>query len=447
MRKVKAHEGRVIRGLRFRAYPTPEQEVKIAEQEDALRRFWNALVARGRMTSDANAAYALRQGLVEPRPQRPDYDAMPEQDRHKERDAYRRACRAWRQQVAAATKKLPECRYRSLKDWADHFHTSKDHLAECLLDDFPQVPVTALRELIKAYEAALAGTKRGLAPPVFKRATDPVPIASGNGYPLSRGEFGPRPSCPNGKRKDWLDAAISFPGVGQIACRLGPEAQLEDREYWVMGVSLVREPDGWYAAIRQHVVPRPAPQPVPGLSCGIDVGLIDLVAIVRSDGEAASVPNPRTQQAHIDRIAARQAAGKPVGKLHAQAARNVRQIIRERVFPVIDSCEQICVEEIEARIGQKGCMHVSFMRTLVTMAKARYGEGRVVEVDPCMTSQICSRCGAAPMKKHDKTREVSCPACKHRENRDINAARNILARGRSQSALQMRESTATLKGK
>jgi putative transposase len=53
----------------------------------------------------------------------------------------------------------------------------------------------------------------------------------------------------------------------------------------------------------------------------------------------------------------------------------------------------------------------------------------VVKVDAAGTSKECSRCGVET-DKPVWVREHSCPACGHEEDRDLNAAKNILSRGR-----------------
>ncbi len=52
----------------------------------------------------------------------------------------------------------------------------------------------------------------------------------------------------------------------------------------------------------------------------------------------------------------------------------------------------------------------------------------VVAVSPHFTSQDCSRCGTR-VKKSLSTRTHKCPSCGLVEHRDLNAARNILAKG------------------
>ncbi len=59
-----------------------------------------------------------------------------------------------------------------------------------------------------------------------------------------------------------------------------------------------------------------------------------------------------------------------------------------------------------------------------TIYKAEYAGKKVVQVDPYHTSQACSECGHI-VKKELKDRVHSC-SCGYTEDRDVNAARNIL---------------------
>ena len=64
--------------------------------------------------------------------------------------------------------------------------------------------------------------------------------------------------------------------------------------------------------------------------------------------------------------------------------------------------------------------------------KAELHGTHVVKVEPAGTTKECSRCGVET-DKPIWVREHSCPACGHEEDRDLNAAKNILSRGRTQS--------------
>ena len=64
----------------------------------------------------------------------------------------------------------------------------------------------------------------------------------------------------------------------------------------------------------------------------------------------------------------------------------------------------------------------------------------VVRVEPAGTSKECSSCGVAT-DKPIWVREHSCPACGHTEDRDLNAAKNILNRGLQKIGVGRSEST------
>lgn len=69
-----------------------------------------------------------------------------------------------------------------------------------------------------------------------------------------------------------------------------------------------------------------------------------------------------------------------------------------------------------------------------------YKAGTFVEVDESFTTQTCSRCGARPPERPKgivglRIREWDCSSCGTTHDRDVNAALNILALGRSAAPL------------
>ncbi len=60
----------------------------------------------------------------------------------------------------------------------------------------------------------------------------------------------------------------------------------------------------------------------------------------------------------------------------------------------------------------------------------------VVEVDARGTTKECNQCSVETSKPL-WVREHSCPACGHTENRDLNAAKNILDRGLNKLSLHV----------
>jgi transposase len=452
-------EGRERKGFRFRAYPTPEQEQVIFEIQVGCKRCWNWLVSQGKQTWEARRAYAIKEDLVGPRPERPNYDGLPPEASHEAKLKYSKRCREWNTQVKKAVDKLPQCSYRSLREWADHFGVKQDYqvFKHALVWDEETPgrlpPPNVLQALVKDYQAALRATSRGQRPPQFKKRAEDFsvrvmtgPTDEGKKSIFKMGSFGSRPSCPNG-RKDWLNSVGKLPYIGWIPGRIGPDQvdRIQAAKYRLNGICLSQEADGWYFSIKQDVPKKKPLEVIPGTACGIDVGLVDMAALTDLEDVSHIVKNPRGRT-YIERIAGRQAQGLPVSKMQCQAARNVREIIRagggtlsdgrpNRVglFKLIDEgkYEYIFIEDLSSGVGQMGSSLVSIMRTLRTMLIDRYGD-RVREVQPHHTSQECSKCGERSKDswsfKHG--RKGKCPFCGHTEHRDLNAARNVLFKGR-----------------
>lgn len=346
--------------------------------------------------------------------------------------------------------------------------------------------------LVKIYRAAWSAVARGQRPPRSRKRVEDMPIVIGSGDCLRLESLGPRPGCSNGK-PGWLNASVKLPGVpGRIACRIGPEQLpiFESAIQHLEGLSLVHEADGWYAAIR-HDVPEPsARRIVAGSSCGIDVGLVKLAVLDGSDGAKVSVDNPRlgwsmrrvhavdggmapekwrkalrerlarafkaqdivttverddellgilsgrVDGAHpmryVEFLAFRQAAGLKISRLQCRAARNVRQLIRERLFRAIDAAgyEFIFVEALAPTVGTCAGVHQSGMRLVASMVRDRYGDA-VIEVDAYLSSHQCSRCGHVGDRSWSDMpdRIGHCDECGHSEDSDANAARVIRLRG------------------
>lgn len=248
---IKAHDGREIRGFRFRLYTTSEQDLVLRDLQTRVKAAWNWLCYRACDVSDAREAYAARyHGIV--RPARPEGDGpCPE---------YFAALKDWRAEVRRVCKSEPAVSYRSVKDWCKHFGCTPAQESTMFLRACGVVLSRAVaRAVVKDYAAALQATARGQRPPRPKRGHDHATLRSRDGKNFRLvAHGGPRPGCPGG-RDDFLNCEVHLPGVdGWIRGRLdtGLLAQLQPPEYWVEGVSVVEEPDGWYASVRQWVIPR-----------------------------------------------------------------------------------------------------------------------------------------------------------------------------------------------
>jgi IS605 OrfB family transposase len=61
--------------------------------------------------------------------------------------------------------------------------------------------------------------------------------------------------------------------------------------------------------------------------------------------------------------------------------------------------------------------------------KARYNGSQIVKVNPAYTSQTCNACKHVARENRESQAVFRCVACRHQDNADVNAARNILAAG------------------
>ena len=203
--------------------------------------------------------------------------------------------------------------------------------------------------------------------------------------------------------------------------------------------------------------------PAPGRSAGVDVG-VESLAVWDDGHEAGVVENvrPRSRREKEIRVAQRALArcrrGSARGrKVKAKLARLQERIANHRdthlhqQSAVISQCfSVIIVEKLKVKnmtrsaagtvdepgtnVRQKAGLNASILDAglgrFVQMLhyKAERAGGVVLDVDPRWTSQICSGCGDI-VPKPLRQRQHSCPACGLEVHRDVNAARNIRARG------------------
>ena len=213
-------------------------------------------------------------------------------------------------------------------------------------------------------------------------------------------------------------------------------------------VTVIREPDGRYYA--SFVVQREAtPLPTCDREVGIDLGLASLV--VTSDGE--TVANPRFYLAAQRRLrrAQRVLSRRRKGSANRARARHRVAVLHRKVRDarldhahktalrlVRDNqavyAEDLCVSGLARTRLAKSVADAAWSQLLRCIAEkaARYGRtfAKIGRFEP--TSQVCSACGVNDGPKPLGVRRWACAACGTVHDRDVNAARNILALGRSE---------------
>jgi putative transposase len=212
-------------------------------------------------------------------------------------------------------------------------------------------------------------------------------------------------------------------------------------------VTVIREPDGRYYA--SFVVERAiSPLPIGEQETGIDLGLERLVTT--SDGEI--IANPRFLRSRQRRLARaqRSLARKQQGSANqvrarrrvAVAHRKVREARRDHTHKtalrLVRDNQAVYAEDLSitglARTKLARSVHDAGWGQLLRLIEEKAGHhgrefhriGRFVP-----TSQLCSVCGANDGPKPLSVRMWQCASCGAVHDRDVNAARNILAAGRA----------------
>ena len=177
-------------------------------------------------------------------------------------------------------------------------------------------------------------------------------------------------------------------------------------------------------------------------SVGIDLGLKDLLAT--SDG--VKVPAGRFYRNLEPALATAQRAGKKrrVKAIHARIANHRKDQLHKLSRSLVNQYAAIFVGNVNASALAKTRMAKSVLdagwsafRTMLQYKCADAGAW-FAEVDEAHSTQTCSSCGALPPERPKGIaglgiREWTC-ACGATHDRDINAARNILALGHERLA-------------
>ena len=288
-----------------------------------------------------------------------------------------------------------------------------------------QVLQVTARDLDKAFRAFFRRVKEGQQP----------------GYPRFKGRdrfdsFG-YSQCDNGFKVDGRRLRLS--NIGRVSVRWHREL-----EGTVKTLRVVRKAGKWYACFSCEVEPEPLP--ATGCEVGIDVGISSL--IVTSDGE--KVENPRWYRKGQKRLRVlqrtvsrrkkggsnRRKAVKALQRQHEHTKNKRNDFLNKLAHRLVTQYDRIALEDLRTanmiRNGHlsKSIMDAGWNYLAQRLASKAEEAGKLVSlVDPAYTSKTCSGCGSLFEDLKLSDRWVDC-ACGLSLDRDENAARNILGRGR-----------------
>ncbi len=212
-------------------------------------------------------------------------------------------------------------------------------------------------------------------------------------------------------------------------------------------VTVSRDPCGrWYVSFAVDAAD-PGQLPATGRAAGVDLGIKDFA--VTSGGE--KIPNPRSlarrernlaryqrkmarcQRGSANRAKARAKVARAHRKVRASRAdflhRASARLVRDHDVIVL---EDLAVKNmIRSRPLAKAISDCGWgtFRAMVEYKAARAGRHVIVIGRWYPSSKTCSACGHLLAELSLNTRTWQCPSCGTRHDRDINAAKNILAAG------------------
>ena len=217
-------------------------------------------------------------------------------------------------------------------------------------------------------------------------------------------------------------------------------------------VVVSREPDGrWYVTFSVDGGDTEALEPARH-AVGVDLGIKDFA--VTSDGEKIANPRHLERKArnlarYQRRLSRRQKGSANRAKAIAKVARAHRKVRNTRSdflhrasTRLVRSADVIVIEDLLVRNMIRNrrlaraisdCGWGEFRRQLEYKCR-RYGRELVVIDRWYPSSKTCSACRHLLAELSLSTRHWTCPSCGTRHDRDINAAKNILAAGQAVTA-------------
>ncbi len=214
-------------------------------------------------------------------------------------------------------------------------------------------------------------------------------------------------------------------------------------------VVISRDPDGrWYVTFAVDT-DSPEPLDATGHEIGIDLGVKDFA--VTSDGQRIANPQhlerrTRNLARYQRRMARCQRGSANRRKAKARVARAHRKVRNARAdflhrtsTNLVQTADTIVIEDLAVKNMVRNrslakaisdCGWGEFRRQLEYKAE-RAGRTLVVIDRWYPSSKTCSACGRMLAALSLSTRHWMCPTCRTRHDRDVNAAKNILAAGRA----------------
>ena len=246
-----------------------------------------------------------------------------------------------------------------------------------------------------------------------------------------------------------IGGTIRLPKIGYVKCKVSKKVEGQ-----ILSATVRKNPSGKYFVSICCKDVNIQPLPVTGAVTGVDLGIKDLA--ITSDG--VKFDNPHTyaknqkKLARLQRQLSRKTKGSKncekarikVARLHERIANQGADTIHKMTTQLIREYDVICIEDLSVKNMArnhklaKQIMDASWgeVRRQLTYKSDWYKKELIVIDRFFPSSQTCGVCGLRNTEVKDlSVRYWTCPQCGAAHDRDINAAKNILAEGLRQVEL------------
>ena len=245
----------------------------------------------------------------------------------------------------------------------------------------------------------------------------------------------------------WRDGALYLAKMGAPLAFTWSWPEVDPAAIDPSTVTVSRDPCGrWYISFAVDV-PIPEQLLATGRVVGVDLGVKDFA--VTSDEQR--IPNPKHLERRAKNLARyqrrlarcrqgsanRAKAKEKVARAHRKVRAARADFLHKTSTSLVRDHDLICLEGLAVKNMVRNravaraisdCGWGTF-RYMLEYKAARYGR-RVIVIDRWFpSSKMCSSCGYVLAELGLKIRAWQCPSCGIRHDRDINAAKNILAAG------------------
>jgi len=245
---------------------------------------------------------------------------------------------------------------------------------------------------------------------------------------------------------------VTLPRLGTVRTHESTEklaSKLADGSARILSATVSRTAQRWFVSFAVEVEREvPERHARPGSAAGIDLGVKTLLTGVDNLGRVIAVAGPKPLRASLRKLrrasrahsrkargsANRRKSAARLAQIHARVADVRADALRKATTDLAARYETVVAEDlnvtgmIASRSLARAVSDQGFGEARRMLGyKTAWNGGTLVIADRWFpSSKTCSRCGAVKAKLSLKERTYRCEHCGHQEDRDVNAARNLL---------------------